>query len=214
MSFKSGHLERWLQDSVLFQSLFKNIEHGLTTEGSWMEGDFFVNLITGREIGPFRLRIVFPEDYYLGLSSPSTYLMSHRHWRNHGDAHIELSWKLCLFLKFESLINFENYDSFRLYLEKLANYMVDQWFYQEDVIKYGPQNAKWVSKARGHNIDGTIEAVASSVESFSQTCPCNSGKSYNECHHRYVQYQFQEYMDARRPKRYNSKNSFPSSNRL
>ena len=184
MVFRNGYnISRWQHDLTIFQSLFRNTTYAIDSEGFWMQGDLYVEASTGREVGPFTLKIIFEDNYFAGKMAPSTFLISHRGtWKALGDAHIENNWKLCLFVYFESNIDFSKFESFRMYLESLSSFMLDQCLYQEEVKKVGRRNAKWPGPQRSHNMKGYIEALLANIKSPQSKCPCGSGKKFSQCH--------------------------------
>lgn len=192
-----AQVERWQFDCCCIDSVFKDVRYGFTSEGNWIEGNLKIKFMTGREIGPFRLRILFDNSYYAGKAPPSVYLISHRNqWVNQGNAHIEKSWKLCLSIPFESLIDFSEYSSINKFLEKLSNFMVDEWLYQQEVKKVGLAEAKWSGRERAHNFDGILEAIASKVNSMTDDCPCGSKKQFVSCHGLFFDHIYKEKLNA------------------
>lgn len=183
MSYKNNFdLQRWLHDQVIFKETFRKVTFCIDSSGVWMQGDLKIQTETGREIGPFTLRVVFTDKYFMGIRPPSTYLISHREkWKPYGDAHIEKSWKLCLFLYFESNINFNEYESFSMYLKSLSSFMVDQWLYQKEVQEIGYKNAKWPGPQRMHNVEGYVEGILKNLKSNKKQCPCGSKKKFLNC---------------------------------
>lgn len=176
------NLSRWNHDLAIFRSHFRNSNVGIEKDAIWIQGDLTIEAETGREIGPFTLKIVFPDNYYKGKVSPSTYLLSHRNiWKPLGDAHIEKDWKLCLFLYFESCIDFNQYESFSKYLGSLSSFMLDLWLYQEEVKKVGLNNAVWRGPQRSHNTKGLVEGLIANIKNFQSPCPCGSKKRFHQC---------------------------------
>lgn len=190
--------EKWSCDLSLFQTVFTNCSFGISSRFNWMEGELLVEIENGRSIGPFKLRIEFSDEYYRGEKSPAVYLLSHRGvYKNIGDYHIEKDWKLCLYIDFESHIDFSSLTSFQLVLERLGSFMYDLWLYHEEVKKIGPIKAKWPGKQRKHNMAGVIEACVDKISSLSDSCACGSGKSFEKCHGRFVDLKIEELLNAR-----------------
>lgn len=192
-------INRWNHDVVVFRNLFKNTLICLEKDGYSFQGDLSIETEVGREVGPFTLKIIFNDNYYLGKKPPSTYLMSHRNvWKAIGDAHIEMDWKLCLFLTFESHIDFNEYDSFQKYLSTLSNFMVDLWLYQEEIKNHGFNKAKWRGPQRSHNFKGFLEGMLANLKDEKSLCPCGSSIVFRECCKKIIDnHAYQEFQSVR-----------------
>lgn len=112
---------------------------------------------------------------------PDVYLISHREtWKNLEDSHIEGDWRLCLFPKGLSYINYSNPDGPLRLLCSVSAFLCRQYIYQKLIIE--DPKASWPGKGFDHGAAG-LEQAKRLRKNFDpgSLCFCGSGIELRYC---------------------------------
>lgn len=177
---------RWRAEQAIARQFLTEVTFGFDEERrAVINGVFRPVLEHGRELGAYKIRIVYPSGFLENKISPSIYLNSHRdRWDNEKDSHIESDWKLCLYVSFEAEIDFSGDESLKELLMCLATFLFKEEIYQRELILQAitGKPAVWPGTARSHGIPGIIEAMRESrAVLWGAFCFCGSGELFENC---------------------------------
>jgi hypothetical protein len=177
---------RWQSEQRVAAQLLKDVRAIVDAQGrAFLSGTYRLLSEHGHEQGEFVLRIVYPHRFPFRNQGPSVYLDSHHNeWRNGRDSHMEMDWRLCLYVPLESGINFEQSDSlFRLF-ECVHTFLIRERIYQRDLRreKATRVRAVWPGPDRPHGDRGLKEAMREhGTPGRNGPCVCGSGLKFKKC---------------------------------
>lgn len=179
--------DRWKQEQAIACSLLEDFIAEIDSRGNAiMRGNFPLVSEHGHVYETISLRIEYPSSFPARNQPPSVFLESHRdRWEKGGNSHIELDWKLCLFVPGESGIQFAAPTSLNDLFAVIRTYLIKERIYQRRLARshFDGSIAKWPGEDRSHGIEGIREAVnESSGVRRNAPCPCGSGKRFKNCH--------------------------------
>lgn len=162
MKWYQTNFNRWLDEKQIARKILKEVEDYIDVQGrACLSGVLQLNTEHGRKIDAFRIRIVYPDDFF-NSADPSVYLLSHRSkWKNTPDSHIEGDWRLCLYVPFESAIDFSKSDSLKELLKCIGVFLYKETLYQRDLrsSRITGVPPKWPGEDRSHGVEGIKEAA-------------------------------------------------------
>jgi hypothetical protein len=182
--------ERWEHEQEIARRFLDEVETGIDDEGlAFIRGTYSLCLNCGHELDRFRIRIVYPNEYPFWLCHPKVYLDSHRDVWLRGerapDAHIEATWRMCLFVPGESGLDFANQDELIGLFAHIHTFLFRERVYQREVRQaetLKKPSAEWPGPQRAHGDPGLRQAIAAvGKRGRNAPCICGSGKKFKNC---------------------------------
>jgi preprotein translocase subunit SecA len=161
-----------------------NCVAGVDNKGrTFIRGTYLLALNCGHLLDEFRLRVTYPDEFPDRNAHPNVYLESHRDkWVPGGNSHIETSWRLCLFVAFDSGLNFEEPGELEHLFPHIHTFLLRERVYQRD-RKLSGDEATWPGPDRAHGAAGLLEAISAAGAKIGRNdpCVCGSGKKFKKC---------------------------------
>lgn len=173
---------RWCVEQTIARELLQDVECRIQNGIAIIVGTLDVASATGRIYETVKLKIEYPYKFPKQNQPPRVVLVSHRDvWKRGFDSHINADWSLCLFVWFESGIDFRNATSLSDLIMVIHTFLFKERVYQKALAaeKKTGVKAVWPGEARAHGLAGEIEALQ--AISHDSKCPCGSGKKFNRC---------------------------------
>jgi hypothetical protein len=178
---------RWTQEQSIAAAMLQDFEAGIDGNGcAFVRGTFSVVSEHGHLYEIVGLRIVYPSSFPARNQPPTVYLESHHdRWVKGGDSHIENDWRICLFVPFESGIDFSETTSLNDLFAVIHTFLFKQRVYQRRLVRsrLDGSKAEWPGEDRSHGLQGIREAIRDGGGiGRNDPCPCGSGKKFKRCH--------------------------------
>jgi hypothetical protein len=174
---------RWYTEQHIAKQLLREFRCGIE-KGKYacIEGVLDLKSQSGHVYDSVKVRLEYPYRFPRRNQPPNVVVLSHRDkWKPSLDAHMFSDWSLCLFVPFESKIDFRRDDSLNALIAVMRTFLFKEWIYQRALAAEAETGVKaeWPGEARSHGVQGIIEAVR--AIGGGSSCPCGSGKRFASC---------------------------------